>query len=472
MGKQFMAKRSSGTLSDAPNSFVELYHWCEACRSEHDIDPVNWWKGTDGDKQRTSAFNGLDKHGVVTTMTPSVAYFHQEVCEHLKQLGADGEAESFRSVDPLFERLEKPEPFDAVVGRAIDECYRRAVEANELTKGWIDADDIFPKQRPELPLAPLRTLDDVRTWLQDFLDDTNEMRTKAAVDPSHVLRLWVRYRQAELWFRAHEMTRLLPVTTPIAYRDAVKWFQTRKGSEPSLGAAQQAIAGLLESSRAAALSIPPAEPPADDKGKPVADTKDEHLIEDTGEHYLFHGWGEKCSLSKSVGVERLVAVVTSSDRRLSIFDLYQIGSKRRATGRSSVSPEDQIDRDAIGMTERRNPVDETDDSRFDDDTPDSTWEQVQGLIEERDLARKTGNEEEAQRLTKVLDVLYSTEKKLVKKARDSVRNTIDKAIERIDKMQFPNLREHFFQSVHLSDDKRDYVFAPAGLNIVWKLSKS
>ncbi len=207
--------------------------------------------------------------------------------------------------------------------------------------------------------------------------------------------------------------------------------------------------------------------------KAKADAGTEYLIQDTCEHYVICGFGEKLTLQKSNGVERLVAVVTSPDHPLPIFYLYTIGgAERRARRSSSSGDEEQIDRDGNGISERRLPVDETDDSRFDDDTTDAVWERLRGLIEERDLARKTGNKEEAQRITKALDVLYVSEKKLVKNARDSVRNTINATIQRIDKERFPNLWEHFFRSVDLSDDKRDYVFTPAGLDIVWKISKS
>ncbi len=204
---------------------------------------------------------------------------------------------------------------------------------------------------------------------------------------------------------------------------------------------------------------------------PAPKMEAEFLIHDPGEHYVICGFGEELTLQKSEGVERLVAVVTSPDQRLPILDLYQIGAGRRVRGRSKSRDEEQIDQNGDGISERKLLVDVTDDSRFDDDTPDAVWERVRGLIEERDLARKTGDEEEAQKITKVLDTLYLSEKKLVKNARDSVRNTINTTIERIDENRFPNLRKHFQRSLDLSDDKKDYVFAPAGLDIVWNISK-
>ena len=207
----------------------------------------------------------------------------------------------------------------------------------------------------------------------------------------------------------------------------------------------------------------------DETNPPAAPTA-EYIIEDKGENYEFHALGELCSLKKSVGVERLLRVVTSPDRKVSIIELYQIGAEVRSSSRLCSDVGDRIDRDAQGISERKLP-DASGDSRFDRETSDEAWEKYRDLIFERDLARRTGNTEEAERLTKIIDTLLETHTKFAKKVRDAVKNTIDPTIERFKKAGRQKLHEHFFSSVQLSEDKQDYIFAPAGLPIVWRIFK-
>ena len=165
---------------------------------------------------------------------------------HLVRLGKADRRSNSRPL--LSWREQKKRPLYLVAEWAGSESYHRAVETKELPSGWIEADEIFSTQRPELPLAPLRTVDDVQAWLQEILNASNALGTDAATDPAYVLRLWVRYRQAELWFRDYGVTNMPPVT-PTAYRAAVIWSKTRNGGEPSLEDAQRAIAQLLDASR-------------------------------------------------------------------------------------------------------------------------------------------------------------------------------------------------------------------------------
>jgi hypothetical protein len=194
----------------------------------------------------------------------------------------------------------------------------------------------------------------------------------------------------------------------------------------------------------------------------------EFIIWDKGENYEFHAFGEVCSLKKSVGVERLLKVVKSPDRKVAIIELYQIGAQVRSSSRLCSDVGDRIDRDAQGVSERKFP-DASGDSRFDKQTSDEAWEKYRDLISERDLARSTGDTEEAERLTKIIDTLLETESKFAKKLRDAVKNTIGPTIERFKKAGRQNLHEHFFSSVQLSKDKKEYIFVPAGLPIVWQI---
>jgi len=217
-GQQFRLRHVGKSLppNERPESFVELYHWCES-KSEVSI----------------------------------VAAFQS----HLQRLGCSEAVIKFsRAITLSKESLSKAssqtsrEPFDHEYAQSrfeVDEakriCLRLAESRGELPMQWME--HVEPELRflADIPLRPLTNLEAFYDWLTEFRRQVMNL-TPTDRDNCCALRIWIYYEQAAFWLQSHGIDR--PVA-PEERRKAIEWFSTREGNNPKWEPAINAIDELL-----------------------------------------------------------------------------------------------------------------------------------------------------------------------------------------------------------------------------------
>ena len=166
-----------------------------------------------------------------------------------------------------------------------------------------------------------------------------------------------------------------------------------------------------------------------------------------------HGFGEAVALEKTEGVERLIAIVTK--RRVNVIELARIGAPQQDRNRSSV------DIDADRLSERESANDERFESLLGDDAQFAVREAVGDLIAQRDAAAANGDDQEAGKLTALINAALQVSKLAVQAAAGTVRKSLDRTYDRLREGNHGiTLANHFDQFITRPRGESDYVYAP------------
>jgi hypothetical protein len=217
-----MAEKLSVASNDAPQSFVELYHWCES------------WKLRKGHGKDRRLVSWESDGPEVTTK------FEQQFRAEMRRLGEVDKARAFPS-KAMRERHGSGFRNTRIMAEEV--CYQLAIAHGELPEGWAACEQSGIPMR--LPPGPLKTTDDLEQWVRFWLN-RSKLTTSAQLHPASALQLWIVYSQAQLWFASHGLADDLP-TVPSECDAAWEWIKhgQSKGEPPSQRDAERALSELL-----------------------------------------------------------------------------------------------------------------------------------------------------------------------------------------------------------------------------------
>lgn len=191
-----------------------------------------------------------------------------------------------------------------------------------------------------------------------------------------------------------------------------------------------------------------------------------NLFEVQNEFVRIRGFGEDVMLKPTAGVDRLIAIVTSRQRRVSVWDLVKIGAEQE---RAASEP---VDCENIGLVEHETLDDDADEFVLGADANQAVKEAVGKLIARKKDAQERGDFTEAKRLKEQIDATLEPFKKALKVAAKTVSHSLNRTYQRLRKEQKgPLLAGHFERYVKRLHKESDFVYVPdeqAG-QIVWKL---
>lgn len=179
------------------------------------------------------------------------------------------------------------------------------------------------------------------------------------------------------------------------------------------------------------------------------------------------GFGETVTmLERTPGIERLIAIVTSPNRRVAVMKLARIGAAQQASDR------DAVDLDADGLTERESVNDDKFERRLGDDALPAAKAALGKLIAARDEAKQQGNDIEAKRLTAQINASLDWQRTELQKAAAFVRKSLDRTYERLRKDgRGKTLAKHFAKFVERPRQSAEFVYQPdeSERKIVWNV---
>jgi hypothetical protein len=183
------------------------------------------------------------------------------------------------------------------------------------------------------------------------------------------------------------------------------------------------------------------------------------------EFIRIRGFGEDVLLERTAGVDRLIAIVTSRERRISVWDLVKIGAKQEKTGVG------RVDCESDGLVEHETLDDEADESVLGADANSAVKNAVRELIGQKKAAHANGHLMEAKRLKEQIDATLEPFKKNLKVAATTVSNSLNRTYQRLRKDKRQSLLAgHFERYVKRLKKESDFVYVPdehAG-KIHWK----
>lgn len=197
---------------------------------------------------------------------------------------------------------------------------------------------------------------------------------------------------------------------------------------------------------------------------PLAD-KTASSFEVQSEFVRICGFGEDVQLERTAGVDRLIAIVTSRKRRVSVWELVKIGAKQESADSES------DDWKNSGLVEHETLDDDDDEPVLGADANQAVKEAVGKLIAQKKDAQASGDLTEAKRLKEQIDAALEPYKKSLKDAAKTVGNSLNRTYQRLRKESKRSLlASHFERYVKRLHKESDFVYVPdehAG-KIDWK----
>lgn len=191
-----------------------------------------------------------------------------------------------------------------------------------------------------------------------------------------------------------------------------------------------------------------------------------HSFEVQNEFVRIRGFGEDLLLKPTAGVDRLIAIVTSRQRRVSVWDLMKIGAEQEKSGSVPVDCENG------GLVEHETLDDDDEEFVLGADANHAVKEAVGKLIAQKKDAQASGDLTEAKRLKEQIDATLEPFKKTLKVAAKSVSHSLNRTYQRLRKdKKGPLLAGHFERYVKRLHKESDFVYVPdehAG-KIAWEL---
>lgn len=170
-----------------------------------------------------------------------------------------------------------------------------------------------------------------------------------------------------------------------------------------------------------------------------------------GEMVTIRGFGEKVPLKYSPGVQRLIRIVCSEQCKADAIELARIGADQSSRNSNSVSGHEN------GMTERNSPNDSLG-KPLGDDPSAGVKEKVGELIAEKKNAESKGNQEEADRLKKVIDSTLAKANSDLGTAAKAVSNSLKRTYRRLKRDGGEKLAKHFSLYINRPSKSPDFVY--------------
>lgn len=180
------------------------------------------------------------------------------------------------------------------------------------------------------------------------------------------------------------------------------------------------------------------------------------------------GFGEDVLLRRTAEVDRLIAILTSRQRRVSVWDLVKIGAKQEKTG------SEPVDVEGGGLVEHETLNDATDKLVLGADANPAVKRAVRELIAQKKDAQARGDLKEIRRFNEQIDAVLEPCKKVLKYAAKTVSHSLHRTHQRLRKDKKRSLlASHFERSIKRLRKESDFVYVPdeqAG-KIDWKLKE-